>query len=99
MSENQMAAPDAPLCLSAVFDSEAAAEMKPALVAALVAGKVEIDAGQVQRVTSQGLQLLAAAANSCREREVGFRIEGPTPAFATAAQTLGLTRTLGLDGE
>ena len=86
--------------LPAVFDMDATAELKLVLEAALEAGVgVQIEAGDVQRVTTPGLQLLAVAARSFAERGSAFGFGACAPPLAEGATLLGLAPVLGIDGD
>lgn len=76
------------LMLPAVLELSQGAALKSELAAAML-----IDAGQVQRVTSPVLQLLAAAVAA------GARFTAASEALREAAQTLGLTAALNLPGD
>lgn len=86
--------------IPAILDAVAAAALLQTLNEALGAAEgVHIDAGDVQRVTTPGLQVLAAAARSFSEKGLAFGYANPAPPLAEAAETLGLSRALGLEGE
>lgn len=60
-------------------------------------GRVEIDAQRATRTDTAVLQLLAAACEEARGRQIAIELENPTPALREAASLLGLAHTLGLD--
>ena len=87
------------LMLPAVLDLKAAQDLKQALEEACAReAPLQVDASQVQRVSSLCLQLLAAA----RKEFVShprFAITGPSTAFIETVTGLGLAEALGLSGE
>jgi len=92
-------APEAPhFRLPPIADLIYAAELKPALAEALDTHRsLEIDAGEVQNITSPCLQILVAAVKSFAERD-GFSltIVRPSPAFQEAVNTLAIGEALKL---
>jgi len=89
-------------CVSipAILDAGAAATLLQTLNEALGSAEgVRIDAGNIQRVTTSGLQVLAAAAKSFSEKGLPFGYANSAPPLAEAAETLDLGRALGLEGE
>ena len=85
--------------LPAIANLTAAADLKQSLVDALDSGKgVEIDAGEVQNITSPCWQVLVAAARSFGETstEMPFLVTKTSPAFLESADTLGIRTALGL---
>jgi anti-anti-sigma regulatory factor len=79
-----------------------AADLKQSLVDALDSGKgVEIDASEVQNITSPCWQVLVAAAKSFGEAAtvMPFVVTKTSPAFLEAADTLGIRTALGLKEE
>jgi len=86
--------------LPPLMDLAATAELKATLEAALAAGSaVQIDAGDVQRIATPALQMLAAAATSFGKRGTGFAFGACAPALTEAVNTLGLGMSLGIWGE
>lgn len=86
--------------LPAVLDMVGAAELKQDLDMALAAGRaVRIEADDVQRVTTPGLQVLAAAARSFVEGGLAFSLGVCAPPLVQGAELLGLGPVLGLHGE
>ena len=85
--------------LPAILDAGAAAALLQTLSEALGADEgVRIDAGDLQRVTTPGLQVLAAAAQSFSEKRLPFGYTNPASPLTDAAETLGLGPALGLEG-
>lgn len=86
------------LRLPPIADLIYAAELKPALAEALDTNRsLEIDAGEVQNVTSPCLQILVAGMKSFAERDgLQLTITKPSPAFLEAAKTLAIGEALKL---
>lgn len=61
-------------------------------------GPVALDGGAVERVDTAGLQLLASLIKSCRSDVRAFSWTGWSPEFERAAQILGLSNILALEG-
>lgn len=99
MSENTESAALQALVLPPVLDAAATAGLKPGFEAALVAGGVRINAGEVQRVTTQGLQLLASAAQNFAVAGGAFEFGTLSAPLCEASRVLGLSPLLGLEGE
>ncbi|MDE3114737.1 MAG: STAS domain-containing protein [Pseudomonadota bacterium] len=88
------------ITIPAIFDAGAAAALLQTLNEALGAAEsVSVQADAVQRVTTPGLQVLAAAAKSFSEKGLAFGYVNPAPPLTDAAETLGLSQALGLVGE
>jgi anti-anti-sigma regulatory factor len=86
-----MNATDTTINLAPVLDLTAADSLKQELLTALaISGEVAIDAGQVQRVSSPCLQVLAAAAQR------NARVTNASAAFRETAEALDLAAVLGL---
>lgn len=84
------------LNLPPIFDMVATIDLKPALEAAMTQGSIEVAAADVQRVTTPGLQLLAAAAKACAQRGLSFSIANCSSPLREAAEALDLASALGL---
>ncbi len=86
------------LALPAVLDLTTGAELKRELESALVKGcGLHIDAGQVQRVTSPCLQILAAAVKGFVEAGgPTLRFGAVSPEFWETVSTLGLDEMFGI---
>lgn len=101
---NEDAAPPPPagdpavLPLPSSLDLTAAASLREALLARLETGGVDLDAGAVERVSTPGLQVLAAAAASARARGAAFRLRGVPAALADAIRDLGLGAAIPTEG-
>jgi len=80
------------------LDLLAAQPLKDALLAQRGVA-LRIDAGQVQRLGGQCLQVLLAARVRWRADGLHFEISGPSQAFTEHARLLGATYFLGLDNE
>lgn len=78
---------------------ETAAELKEKLQPQLAAsGPVVIGAGEVKRVHTAGLQVLAAFAHSRKQAGFATRIDPCSDTLRDAAQLLGVAELLGLPG-
>ncbi|MGO8713522.1 MAG: STAS domain-containing protein [Rhizomicrobium sp.] len=88
------------LALPAVLDLTTGSELKRQLESALVKGcGLDIDAGQVQRVASPCLQILAAAAKSFVEAGgPALRFGAVSPEFRETVSTLGLDEIFAIKG-
>jgi anti-anti-sigma regulatory factor len=81
------------IILAPVLDLPAAFDLKRELLDAFAGGEAPvIDASQVQRVTTPGLQILVAAVAR------GASIRSAPPALTDAAQVLDLMKVLNLEG-
>jgi anti-anti-sigma regulatory factor len=89
------------LVLPAILDLTAAQRLREDLLASLQMGEgLELDASQVQRVSSLCLQILASAARSFRETGgPGLSIAAASDGFRDAAFGLDLAHHIGLPGE
>jgi len=87
--------------LPPIADLTYAADLKALLIEALDTGKgLEIDAGDVQSITSPCLQVLVAAARSFKEAQgISLTFVKPSAAFSEAATILAIGDALGLEGE
>lgn len=99
MSDSNELAAVQQIALPPVLDAAAAADLKPGFVAALAAGGVQVEAGEVQRATTQGLQLLAVAARSYAAEGAAFGFGTVAEPLREACTALGLASLLGLEGE
>ena len=90
---------NAHLVLPAVLDLKAAHDLKRALEEACAReAPLQVDASQVQRVSSLCLQILAAARKEIVSHS-RFAITGPSAPFVETVTGLGLVEALGLTGE
>ena len=88
--------------LPAIADLTVAADLKQSFIEALDSGRgIEVNAGEVQNITSPCWQILVAAAKTFREGgvETLFAVTSASPAFREAAETLGIQQALGLKEE
>jgi len=87
------------VALPAVADLVQIGPMKGEIEHHLAAGMtLEIDASQVQRVSSQYFQVLVAAVTAfAKAGGPSLKIVGPSQAFVETATTLGLAEALGLE--
>ena len=82
--------------LPAVLDATAAAGLKSALLAGLGSGQaLEVDASDVQRVTTPCLQILVAAAIDAAEKG-GLQFVGVEGVMLESIRALGLSEALGM---
>lgn len=93
-----LAGDPAVLSLPPSLDLTAAASLREALLVRLEAGGVDLDAGAVERVSTPGLQVLAAAAASARARGAAFRLRDVPAALADAIRDLGLAAAIPTEG-
>jgi len=89
------------LVLPAILDLTAAQRLKEDLLASLQIGEgLDIDASQVQRVSSLCLQILASAMRSFTETGgPGLSVAAASDSFRDAALGLDLAYHIGLPGE
>jgi len=89
------------LVLPPNFDLTAAAALKADLQCTLAQGEgLEVDASQVQRVTSPSLQILAAGARAFAQAGgPAMRISSASEAFSQTVSSLALTSALGIEGK
>lgn len=86
--------------LPSVVGAVEAAELKLTLEAAMAGhGGVRIEAGEVERVSTLGLQVLATAARSFAEQGIAFSFGACSPWLKQGAGLLGLAEILGIDGD
>ncbi len=90
---------DSVVTLDADVAISGAAELKGRLLRLLeTPGAVSIDASNVQRIDTAGLQLLCAFRKSLNEAGRALEWTAPSPAFTDGADRVGLTDLLGLTG-
>ena len=79
------------LVLAPVLDILVAAELREYLrESVIVGGRLEIDAGAVERMSTPCIQVLVAATQALAEKSIEFVILRPTEAFMGALFELGL---------
>ncbi len=78
------------VALPAVIDLDAIDAIRDRLSDALEDGGVTVDAGAVERVSTNGLLLLVSAAETARRHNFDFAIEAPSAAMTAAVERLGL---------
>ncbi|TPG45754.1 STAS domain-containing protein [Roseomonas nepalensis] len=91
-------APPTPFILPSSLDLNAASLLREGLLVRLEAGGLELEAGAVERVSTPGLQVLAAAAASARARGAAFRLRGVPAALADAIRDLDLAAAIPTEG-
>ncbi len=98
MSEDQKENGNKPaMVLPKVLDISSAGMLKNSLLSVIVDGAtVELDAEQVQRVTTPCLQVLASAAKHSEVHGGELRIINVPDEFRSAVQILGLGEILGI---
>jgi anti-anti-sigma regulatory factor len=79
------------LALPSVVDLDALDAIRDRLADALESGPVTLDAGAVERVSTNALFLLLAAAETARRHKFAFAIAQAAPALTGAIARLGLT--------
>ncbi|ODT82272.1 MAG: hypothetical protein ABS76_08450 [Pelagibacterium sp. SCN 64-44] len=76
--------------LPAVIDLDAIDAIRDQLIDALEEGPVDVRAGAVERVSTNGLLLLISAAETARRHHFDFKIATPSAAMNAAIARLGL---------
>ena len=79
------------VALPEVIDLDAIDGIRDALIDALEEGPVAVQAGAVERVSTNALLLLVSAAETARRHQFDFTIEAPSAAMNAAIERLGLT--------
>lgn len=79
------------VALPEVIDLDAIDGIRDALIDALEEGPVAVQAGAVERVSTNALLLLVSAAETARRHQFDFTIEAPSAAMSAAIERLGLT--------
>ena len=77
--------------LPAVVDLDALDIVRDGLIDAVEMGAVDVDARQVERVSTNALLMLVSAAETARRNSFGFLISGASAPMLTAIDRLGLT--------
>lgn len=101
MSEKEGEAPRSAgaIVLPSTLDAPAAAELRGRLVAALdEKGSIAIDAGAVDAMSTPAVQVLLAAALSCKQEDTGFSIVCASSSFRDAVADCGADSLLGMQG-
>lgn len=78
------------VALPRVVDLDALDEIREALLEALHAGPVEIDASAVERISTNALFMLLSAAQTAEKTGFSFTIFGASTVVAAAIEKLGL---------
>ena len=73
------------------MDLDAIDGMRDKLADALDEGSVVVEAGGVERVSTNALLMLVSAAETARMHQFEFAIESPSAAMTGAIERLGLT--------
>lgn len=76
--------------LPEVIDLDAIDGIRDVLIDALEDGPVTVQAGAVERVSTNALLLLVSAAETARRHHFEFTIEAPSAAMSAAIERLGL---------
>jgi anti-anti-sigma regulatory factor len=79
------------VALPEVIDLDAIDGIRDLLIDALEEGPVTVQAGAVERVSTNALLLLVSAAETARRNQFDFRIEAPSAAMSAAIERLGLS--------
>ena len=78
------------VALPAIIDLDAIDGIRDTLSDALEEGPVTVEAGAVERVSTNALLLLLSAAETARRHQFDFTIEAPSAAMGAAIGRLGL---------
>ncbi|WP_338721218.1 STAS domain-containing protein [Devosia sp. XK-2] len=78
------------VALPEVIDLDAIDAIRDQLIDALEDGPVTVQAGAVERVSTNALLLLVSAAETARRHHFDFAIEAPSAAMSAAIERLGL---------
>lgn len=78
------------VALPEVIDLDAIDGIRDLLIDALEEGPVTVQAGAVERVSTNALLLLVSAAETARRHHFEFTIEAPSAAMSAAIERLGL---------
>ncbi len=78
------------VALPEVIDLDAIDGIRDQLIDALEEGPVSVQAGAVERVSTNALLLLVSAAETARRHHFDFTIEAPSAAMSAAIERLGL---------
>lgn len=79
-----------PVVLPRVVDLDAIDEVRETLIEALQAGPVEVAAGTVERVSTNGLFMLLSAVETARRSGNAFSISGASDIMVGSIEKLGL---------
>ncbi|MCP8882700.1 STAS domain-containing protein [Devosia sp. XJ19-1] len=79
------------VALPEVSDLDAIDGIRDQLIDALEDGAVTVEAGAVERVSTNALLLLLSAAETARRHHFDFTIESPSAAMSAAIERLGLS--------
>ncbi|WP_297107962.1 STAS domain-containing protein [uncultured Devosia sp.] len=78
------------VALPEIIDLDAIDGIRDQLIDALEDGPVTVQAGAVERVSTNALLLLISAAETARRHHFDFAIEAPSAAMTAAIERLGL---------
>ncbi|HLV83427.1 MAG TPA: STAS domain-containing protein [Devosia sp.] len=78
------------VALPAIIDLDSLDGIRDALLDAIDEGPVAVDAGGVERVSTNALFMLISAAETARRNHLEFAILQPSAAMSTAVERLGL---------
>lgn len=78
------------VALPAIVDLDSLDGIRDGLIDAIEEGAVVVDAGAVERVSTNGLFMLLSAAQTARRNQFDFAITQPSAALTTAIARLGL---------
>ncbi|MFD2647628.1 STAS domain-containing protein [Devosia albogilva] len=78
------------VALPAIVDLDSLDGIRDGLIDAIEEGPVTVNAGAVERVSTNALLMLISAAETSRKNQFEFRIEQPSAAMTTAIERLGL---------
>ena len=94
IAEASLAVRDAEVRLPVLLDLTAAEPLCQTLRERLEDGDLLLDGSEVARITTPCLQVMAAAATTCRARGYSFRLRRASPVLSAAIADLGLTTAL-----
>jgi len=78
------------VALPEIIDLDAIDGIRDQLIDALEEGSVAVQAGAVERVSTNALLMLVSAAETARRHHFEFCIEAPSAAMSAAIERLGL---------
>jgi anti-anti-sigma regulatory factor len=78
------------VALPAIVDLDALDGIRDRLLEAVEWGPVTVDAGAVERVSTNGLLMLLSAAETAEQQRFAFEIARPSPMLTIAISRLGL---------
>lgn len=77
------------IALPAIVDLDALDSVRDKLIDAVEAGPVDVDAGAVERVSTNALVMLISAGETARRNDFEFHVEGASLPMLSAIDRLG----------